>query len=132
MTSTDMYRQRLDSMIDLKHPLAVLSRRLPWGQIEVALAPAFERRNRAGRHRPPRPARRAARAYLRLSKSSVPRLCLRANSLIGIPASTCRRKPMICSSLYLLVLMSIILRVDGLLGKMTGTVYGGQVSSASI
>ena len=34
---------------------------------------------------------------------------------------------MICSSLYLLVLMSIILQVDGLLGKMTGTVYGGQV-----
>jgi hypothetical protein len=25
--------------------------------------------------------------------------------------------------------MSIILRVDGLLGKMTGTVYGGQVTS---
>jgi hypothetical protein len=35
---------------------------------------------------------------------------------------------MICSSLNLLVLMSIILQVDGLLGKMTGTVYGGQVS----
>ena len=34
---------------------------------------------------------------------------------------------MICSSLYLLVLMSIILQVDELLGKMTGTVYGGQV-----
>ena len=35
---------------------------------------------------------------------------------------------MICSSLNLLVLMSIILRVDGLLGKMAGTVYGGQVN----
>jgi hypothetical protein len=34
---------------------------------------------------------------------------------------------MICSSLYLLVLMSIILQCDGLLGKMSGTVYGGQV-----
>jgi GGDEF domain-containing protein len=34
---------------------------------------------------------------------------------------------MICSSLNLLVLMSIILRVDGLLGEITGTVYGGQV-----
>ena len=32
---------------------------------------------------------------------------------------------MICSSLYLLVLMSIILEVDGLLGKMTDTVYEG-------
>jgi hypothetical protein len=27
--------------------------------------------------------------------------------------------------------MSIILRVDGLLGKMTGTVYGGQVKFAA-
>jgi hypothetical protein len=34
---------------------------------------------------------------------------------------------LICSSLNLLVLMSIILQVDGLLGKMTGTVYGGQI-----
>ena len=38
---------------------------------------------------------------------------------------------MICSSRYLLVLMSIILEVDGLLGKMTGTVYGGQVTDTS-
>jgi IS5 family transposase len=36
-------------MIDLQHPLAVLSMRLPWSQIEEALAPAFARRNRAGR-----------------------------------------------------------------------------------
>jgi hypothetical protein len=35
---------------------------------------------------------------------------------------------MICSSLYLLVLMSITLRVDGLLGKITGAVYGEQVT----
>ena len=33
------------------------------------------------------------------------------------------------ASLNLLVLLSIILRVDGLLGNMTGTVYGGQVSA---
>jgi len=49
MTTPDMYRPRLDAMIDLQHPLAVLSKRLPWNQIEEALAPAFERRNRAGR-----------------------------------------------------------------------------------
>jgi hypothetical protein len=29
---------------------------------------------------------------------------------------------------YLLVLLSIRLRIDGILGKMNGTVYGGQVS----
>jgi hypothetical protein len=45
-----------------------------------------------------------------------------------MPASAWRRKPMICSSLYLLVLMSIILRVDGLLGNMNGTVYREQVT----
>ena len=37
--SRDMFRQRLDEMIDLRHPLAVLSSRLPWAQIEQALAP---------------------------------------------------------------------------------------------
>ena len=49
MTTSDMYRPRLDAMIDLQHPLALLTRYLPWNQIEAALAPAFERRNRAGR-----------------------------------------------------------------------------------
>ena len=49
------------------------------------------------------------------------------DSLIGKPASACLKNPMICSSLYLLGLMSIILKNDGLLGKMTGTVYGEQV-----
>jgi IS5 family transposase len=36
-------------MIDLRHPLAVLASRLPWPQIEAALAPYFARRDRAGR-----------------------------------------------------------------------------------
>ena len=35
---------------------------------------------------------------------------------------------MICSSLYLLVLMSIIPHSNEPLGKMTGTVYGEQVN----
>lgn len=45
----DFFRARLDQMIDLRHPLAVLANRLPWSQIEAVLAPNFERRNRAGR-----------------------------------------------------------------------------------
>ena len=53
---------------------------------------------------------------------------LRLISLTGMPDSACLKKPMICSSLYLLVLMSIILRIDGLLGKMKATAYGEQVS----
>ena len=35
-------------MIDLRDPLAVLAQRLPWGQIEEALAPKFKRKDRAG------------------------------------------------------------------------------------
>jgi len=34
----DFFRSRLDQMIDLKHPLAVLAQRMPCGQIEQALA----------------------------------------------------------------------------------------------
>lgn len=45
----DFFRPRLADMIDLRHPLAVLASRLPWAQIEAALAPYFARRARAGR-----------------------------------------------------------------------------------
>jgi IS5 family transposase len=47
--TADFFRARLDQMIDLKHPLAALAQRLPWNQIEAALAPAFARREREGR-----------------------------------------------------------------------------------
>lgn len=46
MPTDDFFRARLDQMIDLHHPLAVLANRLPWPDIEAALAPAFERKNR--------------------------------------------------------------------------------------
>lgn len=52
MATPDFFRARLDQMIDLKHPLAVLAQRLPWPQIEANLAPAFARRDRAGRAMP--------------------------------------------------------------------------------
>src|SRR5574338_368315 len=48
MTTRDFFRARLEQMIDLRHPLAVLARRMPWGQIEAALAPAFARKDRPG------------------------------------------------------------------------------------
>ena len=48
MQSLDFFRCRIDLMIDLRDPLAVLARRLPWGQIEEALAPKFKRKERAG------------------------------------------------------------------------------------
>ena len=44
----DFVRGRLDSMIDLQHPLAVLGMRLPWAQIEADLAPTWQRRSRDG------------------------------------------------------------------------------------
>ena len=51
MATDDFFRARLEQMIDLRHPLAVLSQRLPWSQIEAALAPAFARGERAGQLR---------------------------------------------------------------------------------
>ena len=39
MSTPDFFRSRLDQMIDLRHPLAVLATRLPWAAIEAAVAP---------------------------------------------------------------------------------------------
>ena len=52
MATTDFFRARLDAMIDLRHPLAVLATRMPWAQIESSLVPVFAHRDRAGRTPP--------------------------------------------------------------------------------
>ena len=39
MSTPDFFRSRLDQMIDLRHPLAVLATRLPWASIEAVVAP---------------------------------------------------------------------------------------------
>jgi IS5 family transposase len=43
MSTPDFFRSRLEQMIDLRHPLAVLAQRLPWDSIEAALAPKLAR-----------------------------------------------------------------------------------------
>ena len=43
MVTPDFFRSRLDAMIDLRHPLAVLSKRLPWSAMEAAVAPKLAR-----------------------------------------------------------------------------------------
>ena len=48
MSTPDFFRSRLDAMIDLKHPLAVLAGQLPWERIEQALAPKFLHQDRPG------------------------------------------------------------------------------------
>ncbi len=48
MSTPDFFRSRLDAMLDLRHPLAVLATRMPWQDIETALAPVFAAKNRAG------------------------------------------------------------------------------------
>ena len=49
MTQTvDFFHARLDGMIDLRHPLAVLATRLPWSQLEADLAPIWRRESRDG------------------------------------------------------------------------------------
>lgn len=49
MATDDFFRARLDQMIDLRHPLAVLASRMPWPQIEASLASVFAHRDRKGR-----------------------------------------------------------------------------------
>ena len=41
MPTPDFFRARLDQMIDLRHPLAVLATRMPRAQLEAAVAPRF-------------------------------------------------------------------------------------------
>ncbi len=48
MATDDFFRNRLDQMIDLRHPLAVLAQWMPWSQIEAALAPSLAHKERAG------------------------------------------------------------------------------------
>jgi len=48
MEATDFFRARIDGMINLADPLAVLARRLPWSAIESALAAKFGHEDRSG------------------------------------------------------------------------------------
>ena len=48
METADFFRARIDAMLNLSDPLAVLATRLAWDQIEAAVATKFERQNRAG------------------------------------------------------------------------------------
>jgi transposase, IS5 family len=45
----DFFRSRLDQMIDLRHPLAVLANRMPWQEIEASLAQRWGRQVKAGK-----------------------------------------------------------------------------------
>ena len=49
MATDDFFRSRLDQMIDLRHPLAVLAGRIPWLALEASLAPSLAHRDRKGR-----------------------------------------------------------------------------------
>jgi IS5 family transposase len=49
MATDDFFRARLDSMIDMRHPLAVLATRMPWAAIEASLAPVLAHKDRSGR-----------------------------------------------------------------------------------
>jgi hypothetical protein len=44
--TADFFHGRFDQMIDLRHPLAVQGSRMPWQEIEAALALQFARRVR--------------------------------------------------------------------------------------
>jgi transposase, IS5 family len=48
MQPVDFFRARIDAMINLNDPLAVLATKLPWTDIEAAIAHKFERQHRTG------------------------------------------------------------------------------------
>ena len=48
METPDFFRSRIDTMINLSDPLAVLAKRLPWDLIETAVAAKFARQDRVG------------------------------------------------------------------------------------
>lgn len=48
MATADFFRARLDTMIDLRHPMAVLATKMPWPAIEAALAPVLAHKDRQG------------------------------------------------------------------------------------
>ncbi len=45
----DFFRNRLDQMIDLRHPLAVLANRMPWQEIKACLARRWARQAKTGK-----------------------------------------------------------------------------------
>jgi transposase, IS5 family len=49
MATDDLFPARLDSMIDMRHPLAVLATRMPCVATETALAPASAHKSRVGK-----------------------------------------------------------------------------------
>ena len=49
MATDDFFRARLDSMIDIRHPLAVLATRMPCTAIDASLAALLAHKDRSGR-----------------------------------------------------------------------------------
>jgi len=47
--TVDFFHRRLDQMIDLRHPLAVLSSRMPWQELEASVSHLFAKKVRAGK-----------------------------------------------------------------------------------
>jgi transposase, IS5 family len=49
MATDSFFASRLEAMIDMRHPLAVLGTRLPWSSIEASLLPLFAHKDRSGK-----------------------------------------------------------------------------------
>ena len=74
----DFFRSRIDQMIDLRHPLAVLSSRMPWQALEASLSHLFMRKARSGVAMPELDLFGEAPAVLaRKSNAGRPRVALR-------------------------------------------------------
>ena len=77
--TADFFRARLDGMVDPRHPLVVLSKRLPWATIEQALVPHFGRKDRPGQKLPARDllGEHVVEFGSGISKAGRPRLAIR-------------------------------------------------------
>ena len=49
MANRDLFRATLEEMVDPKHPLVVLAKRIPWAEIEERIAPLITRTLRSER-----------------------------------------------------------------------------------
>jgi len=47
--TADFFRSRLDQMIDLRLPLALLSSRMPWQELEASVSHRFAKKVRGGK-----------------------------------------------------------------------------------
>ncbi len=87
----DFFRSRIDQMIDLRHPLAVLSSRMPWQDIEARVAHLFVRKAHASQSSPSSDTSKPTTAWTAVtSKGRWMTGCMLCCVRLGTTSSGCR------------------------------------------